>query len=345
VPDLVRSAADPATIAAGAIFAGKYRVLGRIGEGSFGIVYEAEHLLLGERYALKILRSDLVASPTARRAFIREAKAAMRFSHPNAIAIREFGIDGGLPYMTSDFVDGTTLEAAMAAGPFPARRAAALMRAVLGALAAAHRAGIVHRDLKPSNILLEADAGGRETPRVFDFGLARLTARPAGGGTGESSLSVPGLVVGTLAYASPEQAAGEAVDARSDLFACGAILYEMLTGVRPFAGETAGEQVRLLLARRPPAPSEAQAGLSIPPELDAIVLRALAREPAERFRSADEFAAALGNLFSTRFPGLLRCEEPQLRASRLRSRVAIAALAGLVAAAAGAAYLILRQLA
>jgi serine/threonine-protein kinase len=328
-------AAAQAPLPAGSIFAGRYRVLERAGEGGFGIVYKVEHLLLGETFALKLLKPELLASASARRRFIREAKVACRFSHPNAVTIREFGIEsGGVPFMTMDFAPGEPLDRILARGPLEPRRAAELMRQVLDAVAAAHRAGIVHRDLKPANLLIERRRDGSDFARVLDFGVARLIDESGLVGSTSNSTSA-GAIIGTVAYLSPEQAQGEPIDGRSDLFACGLILYEMLTGTRPFSGGTPRELIAQMLAHRPERPSERRPEARIPPELDRIVMRALEKSPQDRFELAEHFRDALRDLFSERFPGLLRCEEPFApapRAGGARSRRAAPAVAAVVLA-------------
>ncbi|GIW70498.1 MAG: hypothetical protein KatS3mg102_0040 [Planctomycetota bacterium] len=302
-------------LAPGTLVAGHYEVLEPIGHGGFATVYKVRHTVLGEVFALKVLQPWLVADPEQRRRFLREARLGARLNHPNLVVYREFGLEQGVPFVAMDYVPGPTLAAVLAAGRLPARRAVAIARGILAGLAAAHAAGIVHRDLKPSNVVLEPVAGGQERVRVLDLGLAKLigeSTSPRSPPEAELPTTRPGVLFGTVDYMAPEQATGGPVDGRADLYSCGAIIYEMLTGAPPF-GAGAGSIYEVMwrnLHQVPLAPSARCPDAWIPEELDRACLRALAKRPEERFASADAFDRALAALQSERFPGLLRGEEP-----------------------------------
>ena len=261
---------------------GHYVILDRLGEGGMGEVYQARDTRLGRLAALKVMRPDWAGDPDCRRRFVREARAASALNHPNILTIYEIGADDGRDYIAMEYVAGGTLADVMRSGPLDADRALRIAAEVADALAAAHATAIVHRDLKPSNIML--CAGDRV--KVVDFGLARVGT---GAPTDETAEAVTehGAVLGTAPYMSPEQAAGHAVDGRSDLFSLGIILYEMLAGRRPFSADsTAGTLAAIL--RDTPAPI---AGLA--PDVARMVGRCLRKGPAERYQSATELKAAM----------------------------------------------------
>jgi len=328
------------TLAAGSVFAGKYRIVEPLGRGGFGVVYKVRHLLLGEAFALKLLRPDLVSSAEHRRRFIDEARVACRFTHPNAVTIREFGIEAGLPYMTMDFAAGRSL-AELATGPLAARVAADVVRQALDAVAAAHEAGIVHRDLKPSNIIVEELPSGELRVHVLDFGVARLMNLAAADLAPAHAPTSRGAVVGTLEYMSPEQACGEPVDGRADVYALGVILYQLLLGELPFRAPTPAELLARHVTAKPVPPSRRRPDLDVPRDLERVLLRALEKRPQDRFASAREMKDAIDAVFSTRYPGLLKAEEPSRRPEARRRRrvraIAVAVLLGLGGVAAALA--------
>jgi TolB-like protein len=262
---------------------GHYLILDRLGGGGMGVVYQARDTRLGRLAALKVMRPDWAGDPDRRLRFVREAQAASALNHPNILTIYEINADGGLDYIAMEFVEGRTLADLMSLGPLAAERALRLAAQVADALSAAHAASVVHRDLKPSNIMMPSE----DRVKVVDFGLARLGAPGAPAAETIEALTERGAVVGTTPYMSPEQAAGDPVDARSDLFSLGVILYEMLSGRRPFAGHsTAGTLAAIL--RDAPAPIQ---GLA--PDVTRLVERCLHKDPAARFQSAVDLKAAI----------------------------------------------------
>ncbi len=272
---------------------GPYRVLEMLGAGGMGEVYRARDAKLNRDVAIKVLPEALAADPVALARFEREAQAVASLSHPNILAIHDFGREGDTAYTVMELLDGETLRARLAHGALPARKAIDLAVQIADGLAAAHEKGIVHRDLKPENVFVTAE--GRA--KVLDFGLAKAVA-PGGATAGPgASMQVtsgrtdPGMVLGTAAYMSPEQVRGETVDHRSDLFSFGAVLYEMLAGRPAFGRETATESMTAILKEEPPEIAAGGAGVS--PTLQRIVQRCLEKKPAERFQSARDLAFAL----------------------------------------------------
>ncbi len=258
---------------------GRYRPTRRIGGGGMADVYLAEDLVLGRLVAVKVLRRELALDAQFVERFDTEARAAASLSHPNIVAIHDRGRSGEPWYIVMEYVSGETLKQRVRrVGALPCRDAVAIAVDVLGALQAAHDRGIVHRDVTAQNVLLGDD--GRI--RVADFGIARI---------GASSLTKTGTTLGTSLYLSPEQAQGRVADARSDVYGAGVVLYEMLTGRVPFDGETEVAIAWQHVHEAPPRPRELQASVS--EALEAAVLRALAKDPGERFQTAAEFAAAL----------------------------------------------------
>jgi eukaryotic-like serine/threonine-protein kinase len=269
------------TIGRDTIVDGRYRVTRRLGSGGMADVWAAEDSQLGRRVALKLLSSRFAADPDFRERFRREASAAAGMQHPNIVSIYDRGEWDGTSYIAMELVDGRTLKQLIQErGPLPPGMATDLAIEILKALRYAHKRGIVHRDIKPQNVLIDEEGQAK----VADFGIARVET---------SEMTQTGAIVGTVQYVSPEQAQGQPVSARSDLYSVGVVLYEMLTGQVPFDGE-APVSIALKHVSEPPVPpSQLEPG--IPRPLEAVVLRALAKDPARRFASADEFIAALEN--------------------------------------------------
>jgi len=272
----------------------KYEVLAALGEGGMGTVYKARHKLLDKIVAIKVLNPEVAIRPQLRERFLREARAAMEFIHPNAVPVRDFGhTKEGLLYMSQDYSPGRSLRAIIdEKGKLEPARALSIARQCLLALGEAHRKGIVHRDVKPENILVERGTMNDDVARLCDFGIAKIVNVEATdhGLTG-------GAVIGTPHYMAPEQAAGDHVDARADLYAVGSVLFEALTGERLFDAETSMQVIMMQVTQAPDPPSKRRPGLAAP--VDAIVLKALAKVPGQRFQTADEFAQAIERLGAT----------------------------------------------
>ena len=273
---------------------GPYEVLGALGAGGMGEVYRARDTRLGRDVALKVLPADVAGDPDRRRRFEREARAVAALNHPAVLALYDVGEAEGVAFMITELLEGETLRARLGRGPVSCERVAEWGASVADALAAAHAAGIVHRDLKPENLFLTRD--GRL--KVLDFGLAKELA-VAAGGPDDATLAAPtgaGIVLGTVGYLSPEQARGERVDGRSDIFSLGCVLYEALTGHRPFGGKTAQDHIAAVLRDDPPDAASIRA--DAPRGLTRVVERCLAKEPEQRFQSASDLAFALRSLGS-----------------------------------------------
>jgi serine/threonine-protein kinase len=270
----------------------KYRVLSELGKGSMGTVYLGEHISLKKKIALKVLHTDVQVGQEARQRFQREGIAAGQFTHPNAIQIFDFDMDEGpVFYLAMEYVEGLDLKRLIRRdGALPVDTALDIMKQVLGALDEAHRHGIIHRDLKPENIMVVRSASGGmlQTVKVLDFGLSKLVDRPL-----DASLTEVGRVMGTPLYMSPEQVSGDTVDHRTDIYAAGLILYEMLSGKTPFSGKTLQEILGKHLKELPPSVVESNPDLRVSEDVDAVLVRALEKDRADRFQSAEEMMTAL----------------------------------------------------
>ncbi len=275
----------------GKILNGKYEVQDILGEGGMGIVFKVRHLILKKRnlFALKILHPRFSTDDRFRERFLREVEVAMELTHENIVQIRDFGItEHKLLFFTMDYCAGDSLkEVIRRIGPFPPSRAATIARDLLRALTEAHRAGVVHRDLKPDNILIDTD-NGVDRVRILDFGIAKIVE-----GDGDSHTLTQGGVIGTPKYMSPEQASGEKVDARSDLYSLGVVLYEMLTGQVPFSGSTARSIVMAHITTPPPAFRKIRSDLQVPARLERFVFELLEKDRDQRPASAAECIALL----------------------------------------------------
>jgi Tol biopolymer transport system component len=270
---------------------GPYEIQSVVGAGGMGEVYRAHDSRLDRTVAIKVLPASFSADRDRLQRFAQEARAAAALNHPNILSIFDIGDQQGAPYVVSELLEGETLRDRLKSGPLSSRKAIDYALQVARGLAAAHEKGIVHRDLKPENLFLTHD--GRV--KILDFGLAKLT-RPESQGSGGDlptiqGLTEPGLIMGTAGYMSPEQVRGKAADPRSDIFAFGAILYEMISGKRAFRGDTAADTMSAILKEDPPDLSETTH--AVPPGLDRIVRHCLEKNPAERFHSARDLAFAL----------------------------------------------------
>jgi eukaryotic-like serine/threonine-protein kinase len=292
-----------------------YRLLAPIGRGAMGEVFAAEDVRLGRRVAVKLLPADVTSVPDAVERFEREARIISSLNHPNICTLFDIGVHEGRQFMVMELLEGATLAARLSGGPLPFDEVLACGADVAAALDAAHRKGVVHRDIKPANLFVTAHA----VVKVLDFGVAKLADVPSALDTttaGTDQLTVSGTSVGTVAYMSPEQARGEPIDGRSDLFSLGVVLYEMATGRQPFTGATA-VIFEGILTRTPAAPSSLRGDL--PAAFDAVVLKALEKDPARRYQAAADLRADL--------VALRRASEPRIAAAAATAPVASAAAA------------------
>ena len=281
------------TLAAGTKL-GPYDIESMLGAGGMGEVYRARDARLNRTVAIKVLPKSFSSDADRLQRFVQEARAAAALNHPNILSIFDIGEDGGAPYIVSELLEGTTLREQLRNGAMPVRRAIDCALQVARGLAAAHDKGIVHRDLKPENIFLTED--GRV--KILDFGLAKLTRPEAAPPDGDAPTvqvnTEPGQVMGTVGYMAPEQVRGKATDHRSDLFAFGSILYEMLSGKRAFHGDTPADTMSAILKEEPAELSES--ARNVPPPLERIVRHCLEKNPAQRFQSAGDVAFNLETL-------------------------------------------------
>ncbi len=272
----------------------RYRILGQLGAGGMGIVYEAEDTRLGRRVALKFLPGDVAKDPAALERLRREARAASALSHPNICTIHDIDQDGDRHFLVMERLEGQPLAEKIAGRPLPLDELLPLAVQIADALQAAHAKGIIHRDLKPSNIFVT-----RETQaKLLDFGLAKIV--PEARAVGETSLTSSGETPGTLVYMSPEQVQGKPLDARSDLFSFGVVLYAMATGTLPFKGESSLAIAEAILHDRPATP--AQSNPELPPELGQIITKALEKDRELRYQSAQELRDELKQLLLSLAP-------------------------------------------
>lgn len=285
VLEAAATATDPRV---GQTLDGKYRLDSRLGQGGMGAIYRATHLMLGKQVAVKLIKPELVTSPDIVVRFQREARAASNLNHPNIAAAYDLGqTQDGTLYIAMELVNGPSLKDEIrATGPIAVDRIVRILRHVGSALALAHRHGIIHRDLKPHNIMLATD-NGLEVAKLLDFGIAKTFDDAS------TQLTATGFLLGTPQYMSPEQAAGRTIDGRSDLYSLGIILYEMLVGEVPFTDPSTPAVLVKHLSELPKPPSIRRPDIGVSPELEGIALRLLAKDPDDRFQTADDFIAAL----------------------------------------------------
>ena len=274
---------------------GTYEIVAPLGTGGMGEVYRARDLRLGREVALKVLPTGVSSNPDRLARFEREARTVASLNHPNIVVLHSLEEERGTPFLTMELVEGQTLDRHVTADGLPIARVIELGIALADALAAAHEKGVVHRDLKPANVMLTRE--GRV--KVLDFGLARLTQADAGpdlsrASTQAAPFSEPGLVVGTVPYMAPEQIRGEVVDARSDLFSLGIMLYELVAGRRPFAGETSAD-ISSAILRDTPTPLTS-VRTDVPRDLERIVSQCLEKNSRERFQTALDVSNELHSL-------------------------------------------------
>ena len=310
---------------------GPYEILGPLGAGGMGEVYRAHDRRLDRQVAVKVLPPQVAHDAGRLARFEQEARATAALNHPNILAVFDVGVEGRQPYVVSELLEGQTLRAALADGALPSTTAADVAMQMARGMAAAHEKGIVHRDLKPENVFLTTD--GRT--KILDFGLAKLREAAVGAqGVSQASTvlppTMPGTVLGTVGYMAPEQVRGEPTDHRSDVFAFGAVFYEMLAGRRAFARETAAETMTAILRDDPPEPGDR--GRAVPPALDRIVRRCLEKSPPQRFQSASDIAFAIEALSGVTGSSTASALAPEPRRWR---RVALGIAAGVGAGVVG----------
>jgi len=273
---------------------GPYEIVGALGAGGMGEVYKARDTRLNRDVAIKVLADWLAADPQFRARFEREARTISQLDHPNICALHDVGVDGGTSYLVLQYVDGETLDKRLERGPMKLDEALPVAIQIAAALDRAHRAGIIHRDVKPGNVML-ANAAGRVQAKLLDFGLAKMTAgviaaTPTVAAT-SSNLTARGAILGTFQYMAPEQLEGRDADARTDLFAFGAVVYEMITGRKAFEGTSEASVIAAILERDPPPLSSLEP--LAPASLDHIISKCLAKNPEDRWQSARDVMSEL----------------------------------------------------
>jgi serine/threonine protein kinase len=279
---------SPPTLSAGRIVADTYRIVRRIAAGGMGEIYEATHLRLAGRYAIKLLRPEIAATPDALARFKREAMVTSALRHPNIVQVIDFSAaEGGAPFLVMEFLDGLELAKVIEAGPLPLSRVVSQVKQIASGLTAAHESNVVHRDLKPQNILvLEVVGHEQELIKIVDFGISKVKDLTTG-------LTTKATVMGTVQYMSPEQARGsiEDIDAKTDQFALAAIVYEMVTGQDAFTGDSTASILYQIVHEEPVGLVDADG--PIPPAVRAVLRRALAKNKDRRFPTVMAFSTAL----------------------------------------------------
>jgi eukaryotic-like serine/threonine-protein kinase len=278
----------------GKIVDGRYKVMEVIGRGGMGVVYRVEHLRMGKVAAMKVLHRDLASDPDVVQRFEREASAISRLHHPHTVQVFDFGTAQGALYLIMEYVRGLDLGSIITRdGPLPWSRAAPLLAQICGALAEAHELGIVHRDLKPENVLITRTGNGRDYAKVLDFGLAKLEQPQV-----PTTATDRQQIVGTPYFMSPEQIRGDDVDARSDIYSFGCLMFELLTGQHLFTGSTAVGVLTKHLTVEPDPPSMRAPKLGIDPQVDALCAKALAKDPSMRFQTATALVEAIEEVYT-----------------------------------------------
>jgi len=276
----------------GLVIDGRYKIIELIGRGGMGSVYRAEHVGIGRQVALKLLHPTLVQNPDVVRRFEREAAAVGRIEHPNCVDVSDFGrLEDGSLYLVMEYLEGKSLGDVLAEETrVPIDRALRITRHVVRGLGHAHKAGIVHRDIKPENVLLCQVGDDPDFAKILDFGIAKLIGHQADEGV---KLTQAGVAFGTPVYMSPEQAVGNPVDGRADLYGATVVLFEMITGRPPFFSEDRLEVLSMHTTRPVPILAERAPELSIPADVEQLIMRGLAKRPDERYADADEYLAAI----------------------------------------------------
>ncbi len=308
---------------------GPYEILGRLGSGGMALVFRAWDERLHREVAVKLLREDY-SIPAMRERFLQEARAASGLNHPNICTIFDIGDQDGNPYLVMELLQGETLKERIERGALPSEEIVRYAEEIAGALSLAHAKGIVHRDIKPANIFLVALGGGKIQAKVLDFGLAKIGLEMGGGWASRSlDLTLAGRTVGTLAYMSPEQARGEALDARTDLFSLGVVMYEMATRRPPFQGANSAVMFTQLFGHEPEPVH--QWNEKVPRELERVISKLLEKDRRARFQTADELRAALEKIprpwrgwlqrGAASVVPLVRASDPVARQRKLKSKL------------------------
>ncbi len=277
---------------------GKYQILARLGVGGMGEVYKVLHIHLNSIRVIKLMRANIASDPGAHERFLREARLATKINHPNVATLFDFStLEDGSFYMVWEYIEGTNLhEMIDQRGPLSPRYAAKLASQALQGLDAIHRAGIVHRDVSPENLMITRDDENEERVKIIDLGIAKSAAS-------EDNNTKTGMFVGKWKYCSPEHlgmlSAGERIDGRADIYSFGIVLYEMLTGVPPFQADTPHAYLMMHASQRPKPLAEVNPGVSVPPELEAVIFRALEKDRNKRYATAREFAQVLDRVAPT----------------------------------------------
>ncbi|MET0596102.1 MAG: serine/threonine-protein kinase [Polyangiaceae bacterium] len=295
-----RPPSPEATGLVGRVVSERYRIEALIGEGGMGAVYLAEHVLMRKRLAVKVLHAEMTRMPEMVARFEREAMAAAHIEHPNVAAATDFGkLENGAFFLVLEYVEGTNLRDLIEKGPLEVRRALHVAHQMASALGRAHALGIVHRDLKPENVMLVLRDGDADFVKVLDFGIAKVPVgdlgRLSSNKDGGQVLTQLGMVYGTPEYMAPEQALGQEVDLRADLYALGVILFEMLTGVRPFDADTKVALLGMKVTSDPPTLASKNASVKVPASIEALVRRLLEKEAKNRYQEAREVLEAIEN--------------------------------------------------
>src|SRR5215831_13863117 len=284
----------------GKVLADRYKVLRKLGEGGMGEVYEAQHVYIEKRFALKLLRKEIMTNKEAVTRFYQEARAASAIGHENIVEIDDFGhLPDGRAYLAMEFLEGQSLADA-AREQIAIARSVEITCQVCRGLAAAHAKGIIHRDMKPENVFLVRRAA-REVAKILDFGIAKVSGAD---GSGQSpSLTRTGTIFGTPHYMSPEQALGKPLDHRTDIYSVGVIMYEIFAGMVPFRGESFMAILTQHITAAPLPPRDVAPDRDIPPELEHVILRAMAKEPGERFSTMSQMLGELERIERERYGG------------------------------------------
>mgnify|MGYP000853127847 CR=1 FL=1 len=303
----------------GKVFADRYDIESVLGLGGMSIVYKAKHRLMNRTVAIKMLHNKLKEDVVSLERFRLEAQAASTLSHQNIITVYDFGVtnDGEL-FFVMDFLHGESLENLIERkGRVPYERALPIFKQICAGLSAAHKKGIVHRDLKPANIVLTKEDDGSETVKIVDFGIAKMLV-----GGNQQHLTQTGEVFGSPIYMSPEQCLGKDLDIRSDIYSLGCLMYDTLAGGPPFRGESVLETMNMHCKDEPPSLNRAEGGATVPPELEEVIFKCMAKDPKDRFQNAAEIQDILGAISTTLLGNSGRYSSPSGASPTLRTTAA-----------------------